>query len=85
LQQWCASSTGVDFGPLRVVDDCVKHLTLKNTEKYDVKFSFAISSNLVKSLVTISPEDGSVPAGKEVAVKVSCWLVHSNWESQCHA
>eukprot|EP00775_Hariotina_reticulata_P008964 gene8964-9139_t len=64
------SFAGVDFGPLRVVDDCVKQLVLKNTERYDVKFSFAVRSNLVKSLVTISPEDGCVQAEKEVAVKV---------------
>lgn len=66
------SIAGVDFGALRVVDDCVKQLGLKNTEKYDVKFTFAVTSDEVRQLVTIAPDAGVVPPGKEVAVAVSC-------------
>jgi hypothetical protein len=62
---------GVDFGPLRVVDDCVKQLVLKNTEKYEVQFEFALRSERVKQLVHISPEAGVVPPNKEVSVTVS--------------
>lgn len=65
------SFPGVDFGALRVVDDCVKQLSLKNTEKYDVRFSFSITSDEVKQLLTITPSSGVVPPGKEVAVTVS--------------
>ncbi|WIA13448.1 hypothetical protein OEZ85_007028 [Tetradesmus obliquus] len=59
---------GVDFGPLRVVDDCVKQLVLKNTEKYEVQFEFAVRSEHVKQLVHISPESGVVPPNKEVPI-----------------
>lgn len=62
---------GVDFGPLRVVDDCVKQLVLRNTEKYEVKFDFAVRSEEVKRLVTIFPEDGAVLPNKEVVIMVS--------------
>lgn len=67
---------GVDFGPLRVVDDCVKQLVLKNTEKYEVQFEFAVRSEHVKQLVHISPESGVVPPNKEVPITVSFlrWL-----------
>lgn len=70
---------GVDFGPLRVVDDCTKQLVLKNTEKYEVQFEFAVRSERVKQLVTITPECGAVLPNKEVVVTVSAtqlWLVH---------
>lgn len=61
---------GIDFGAQRVVDDCVKQLVLKNTEKYDVRFSFAINSDEVRQLITITPEAGVVPPGKEAVVTV---------------
>eukprot|EP00879_Flechtneria_rotunda_P031644 GHRR01034590.1.p1 GENE.GHRR01034590.1~~GHRR01034590.1.p1 ORF type:complete len:525 (+),score=187.16 GHRR01034590.1:182-1576(+) len=61
---------GVDYGPLRVVDSVAKQLVLKNTEKYDVKFSFAIRNETVKQLVQITPESGVVLPNKEVQVMV---------------
>ena len=65
------SFAGVDFGALRVVDDSCKQIGLRNTEKYDVKYNFAITSDEVRQLVTITPDAGVVPPGKEVAVAVS--------------
>jgi hypothetical protein len=65
------SLAGVDFGPMRVVDDCVKQLVLKNTEKYEVRFEFAVRSERIKQLVQIAPESGVVPPNKEVAITVS--------------
>jgi hypothetical protein len=61
---------GIDFGPLRVADDCVKALCVRNTEKYDARFAFAIAGEEVRQLVTITPEAGVVPPGKEVAISV---------------
>lgn len=73
------SFAGIDFGPMRVVDHCLKQLVLRNTEKYDVKFSFTIASADVQQLVTITPEAGVVPPGKEVSVAVSqCALRHAD-------
>lgn len=65
------SFAGVDFGPLRVVDECLKTLVMRNTEKYDVRFSFAIASEEVRQLVTLTPDAGVVPPGKEAAIAVS--------------
>jgi hypothetical protein len=65
------SFAGVDFGALRVVDDCVKQIVLKNTEKYDVKFSFAITTDEVRQLITIMPDTGILPPGKDATVAVS--------------
>lgn len=69
------SFPGVDFGAMRVVDDCAKQIGLRNTEKYDVKFAFAIASEEARALVTITPDSGIVPPGKEVAVAVSLLFV----------
>jgi hypothetical protein len=65
------SFAGVDFGALRVVDDCVKQIVLKNTEKYDVKFNFAITIDEVRQLITITPDTGILPPGKDATVAVS--------------
>lgn len=65
------SFVGVDFGALRVVDDCSKQIGLRNTEKYDVKFSFTITSDEARELVTITPDAGVLPPGKEVSIVVS--------------
>lgn len=62
---------GVDFGPLRVLDDSVKQLVLRNTEKYEVKFAFAIRNDQVLRLVTISPENGVLPPNKDTTIMVS--------------
>jgi hypothetical protein len=65
------SLTGIDFGAQRVIDDCVKQMALKNTEKYDVRFNFAIISdevrpliirvNAVPSITTAAPGDRRAP------------------------
>lgn len=68
------SLAGIDFGAQRVVDDCVKQLSLKNTEKYDVRFNFTINSDEVRQLITITPEAGVVAPGKEAIVTVSCFV-----------
>lgn len=65
------SFAGVDFGALRVVDDCVKQIVLKNTEKYDVKFNFAITTVEVRQLIAITPDTGILAPGKDATVAVS--------------
>lgn len=61
---------GIDFGPLRVTDDCVKSIIMRNTEKYEVKFEYTIRSDEVKRLVTIAPESGMLLPGKETVITV---------------
>jgi hydrocephalus-inducing protein len=61
---------GVHFGTLRVVDDASWPLAVRNTGRYEVAFRFAIASQAVLDLVTISPMEGLLAPAKEVAVTV---------------
>ncbi len=63
----------MDYGALRVADDAVRPVAIKNLGKYPLSFKFAARTPAIRSLVTVLPEEGSVEPGKEAAVQVrSC-------------
>lgn len=66
----CPLSQGVDFGAVRVVDSASKAIVLANTGKYEVQYKLNIGSEALAALVSISPDMGSIAAGKEATVQV---------------
>lgn len=66
---------GLDFGTVRVVDDKSLPIVLKNTEKYQVSFNFALRTASARELFTIVPEQGVVDPGKDVTVQVGAGML----------
>ncbi len=55
---------------MRVADDISKRMVIKNGGKYEVQFKFSIRSAAVRELVSISPEEGPIPPGKDAVIQV---------------
>jgi hydrocephalus-inducing protein len=88
-------ASAVDFGMLRVVDDALRSLTVKNTGKfarthmqhtqsltptrtrphtgkYAIAFNFSMKAgSVLRDVLVVSPESGSVDPGKEAKVELS--------------
>jgi hypothetical protein len=55
----------------RVIDDLMKPMKIRNMGKYDATFKYMVKSDLVRDLVTIAPDEGTLQPGKELTVEVS--------------
>lgn len=60
---------GIDFGTVKVVDDLVKQVAIRNTGKYEIGYNFNVRRAWVADLFTISPAKGVIaPGGKSPTV-----------------
>jgi hypothetical protein len=56
----------------RVVDDAVHKITIKNTGKYDALYQFFLRTDLIKELVTVTPDSGPLQPGESATIEVRC-------------
>lgn len=61
---------GVDFGTVRVSDAEEKKMTIRNTGKYMIAYSFSNKAGSKSEIVTLVPDAGNVEPGKEATVLV---------------
>ena len=61
---------GVDFSLVRVVDSAVKPVTIKNTGKYQISYTFSSRGPATKDVFAVIPESGTIDPGKEATVQV---------------
>lgn len=60
----------MDFGTVRVSDAAEKKMTIKNTGKYVIAYSFSSKAGGKSEIVTLVPDGGNVEPGKEATILV---------------
>jgi hypothetical protein len=68
LRLWCSAAAIIT----RVVDDAVHKITIKNTGKYDALYQFFLRTDLIKELVTVTPDSGPLQPGESATIEVGC-------------